>query len=143
MPTIVQQAIGAAQFTGLAGAGLIEFASALPGLSEDPDQRPIITGIALSNATGELLTFNCFLRPFAAANTTPIRKTIVRPVDAAGARIAQAGFNYDGCRTFVDRQIFGAAVDLRPWSLVLITSGAKADDAAFVVSFDVGSYRIG
>jgi hypothetical protein len=43
----------------------------------------------------------------------------------------------------VDRQIFGAAVDLRPWSLVLITSGAKADDAAFVVSFDVGSYRIG
>ena len=138
MPTVVQIAVGAGQFTGLAGFGLIQFADFLPGLSNDPDERPILTGVSLANANNEALTFDCFLRPFADLNTTARRKTILRPSSPQ-----PGGFTNDGCRIFIDRQIFGAAVDIRPWSLVLITSGAKTVDASFVVSFTVGSYRRG
>ena len=134
MPTVIQTVAGAGHFTGLAGAGLIEFASFLPGLSDAEDQRPILTGVGLSNNNGEVLDINCFLRPFGDANTTSRRKVIVRPTTAQG------GFLIDGCRQFIDRQIFGAAVDIRPWSLVLITAGAKTVDASLVVSFTLGSY---
>ncbi len=137
MPTVIQTVAGAGHFTGLAGAGLIEFASFLPGLADEDDDRPILTGVALSNNNGEVLDINCFLRPFADTNTTSRRKVILRPTTAQG------GFNNDGCRDFIDRQIFGAVADIRPWSLVLITAGTKTVDASLVVSFTLGSYAKG
>jgi len=136
MPTVIQTATGANNFSGTGTDGVIEFATYLPGLPDDENMRPIITGISLGNENNEALTFNCFLRPFADANTTSRRKTITRPGTAQAG-----GFNFDGCEIFVDRQIFGGPADLRPWTLILITTGSKTVDASFTVSFKFGKYQ--
>ncbi len=130
MITVVQTVAGASQFTGLAGAGLIDFAElALAGEGESG----IVYNLALKWTDGGAVagtTINCFFQRPAGGATERLQVTSL--VDTAGFELA-------GCRIIVPREFPGLGAI---WPLQLITTG-KTVDASLIISFGKGRVETG
>ena len=125
---VIQTAVGAAQFTGLAGAGLVTF-SGLPVPADNPDAAVMVQTIALETEE-QIPEFFCrFLGPGEALSSL-VRVTVIRPLDA-GSPTATQGFSKLGCGLYVPKAPTGF------YSLVLTTVG-KTLDATFTVEYTTG-----
>ncbi len=125
MLTVIQTPAAGTDFTGVVGAGLVDFLD-LP--ISGNDERPILQNVALKWTDGGALPtlINCYLQN--PAGTSTERILIVR---LTGADITE-GFSKAGCRIVVPVNSTGV-----PWLLELHTTG-KSVLASFIVSFSKG-----
>lgn len=134
MFTVRQPVAGVAQYTGLAGAGLITFLEANNQVPPDgTSQVPLLLWVSLELA-GNPATVDLFLRDPNLA--TSIIRIGGSTIDSAGAKGVTNSATVGGCQIPIPHSGDGSGGT--PWyNLVCITSG-KTGDGVLTVAYSYG-----